>query len=252
MDGALADKSQIAGPGSILFGLHDLILDTRGTSTAADDTYAWVHVVGGPEANYTSPQTLNDGLGTVRRLTGSATGLGLEIFDVGNLLSSGLDYVQLGAFTGGPDGKAYFAVSGPNYVLMPLTGSAQYRGGTRGTYINAAGVSAYTAGDIAMTANFASRDVTGSASNFRAVNAAGASVTLPSGLDFTFTASQLLAQRHRFEGSASNATMTGTVIGEFGGPSGGGPEEAGIAYQLQTATPGGPMLFGAGGLERID
>lgn len=237
-------------------------IDRKGTTATSDDVYSF-RFIGGVaviDKFYTNPQTGNDGLGpirtaanVVRDFTGTSFVAGdsstLTLYDITNVLEGGLDYVQLGKVAPNPINGAYtfFAVGrSPSTVVMPTTGSARFDGGTRGAYINAAGTSYSTASDVILTANFGTGAITGSTSNFRMINSSGATVAPPSSLDFNFSAN---IAGSTFNGTASGASMTGSVNGAFYGPSGGAPVEAGLAYRL-TGTAGGGTLVGVGGLKK--
>jgi hypothetical protein len=173
----------------------------------------------------------------------------LTLFDITNVLQGGLDYVQLGAVAPNPVNGAYtyFAVGRSSGTpTMPTTGSARYDGGTRGVYIDGSNAAFSTASDVTMTANFASGAVSGSTSNFKMTNAAGASVTAPASLAFTFNGN---IAGSGFTGTASNTGMTGGVSGAFYGEPGGAPAEAGLSYNLVSGAGGGSMM-GVGGLKK--
>ncbi|KQZ17773.1 transferrin-binding protein-like solute binding protein [Caulobacter sp. Root1472] len=207
---------------------------------------------------YADFESKNDGLGPVRvgksyindigGLKPGGTGA-LTLFDITNVLQGGLDYVQLGEVAPNPVNGAYtfFAVGRTaGTPVMPNTGSARYDGGTRGIYVDGANTTFSTASDVTMTANFGTGAVNGSTSNFKMVNAAGSAVTAPAGLAFTFNGNIAGA---KFTGTASNAGMTGNVSGAFYGEPNGAPVEAGLSYNLGSATGGGSMM-GVGGLKK--
>lgn len=203
-------------------------------------------------------ESKNDGLGPVRVGKSYINDIGgfrpggtgaLTLFDITNVLQGGLDYVQLGEVAPNPINGAYtfFAVGRtPATPVMPSTGSARYDGGTRGIYIDGANTKFSTASDVTMTANFGSGAVSGSTSNFKMVNAAGAAVTPPAGLAFTFNGNMAGS---KFTGTASNAGMNGNVSGAFYGEPNGAPVEAGLSYNLGSTTGGGSMM-GVGGLKK--
>lgn len=207
---------------------------------------------------YADFESKNDGLGPVRvgksyindigGLKPGGTGA-LTLFDITNVLQGGLDYVQLGEVAPNPVNGAYtfFAVGRTAATpVMPNTGSARYDGGTRGIYVDGANTTFSTASDVTMTANFGTGAVNGSTSNFKMVNAAGGAVTAPAGLAFTFNGN---IAGSKFTGTASNAGMTGNVSGAFYGEPNGAPVEAGLSYNLNSATGGGSMM-GVGGLKK--
>ncbi|WP_292226936.1 hypothetical protein, partial [Brevundimonas sp.] len=131
-------------------------IDRRGTSDTSDDVYSFRNLDGASviDKHYTNPQSRNDGLGSVRVATNVVRDINgafvpgdsstLTLYDITSVLQGGLDYVQLGRISPNPVGGAYtyFAVGqAPAAILMPSTGSAQYEGGTRGQYVDGAGVS---------------------------------------------------------------------------------------------------------------
>ncbi len=231
-------------------------IDRRGTSQTSDDRYAFRNLAGAAVINklYTNPEARTDALGNVRVATNVALNISgdlvpgdgstLTLYDITSVLQGGLDYVQLGRISPNPANGAYtyFAVGqAPSVAIMPTTGSAQYQGGTRGEYINGAGVSYATASDLSLTANFGTGAVTGSASNFRMIDANNASVTPPYNLNFSMSAT---ISGTSFSGSATGSAMTGSVDGAFYGAS--SPTEAGIGFSLNE-TGGGAKLVGVGG-----
>jgi hypothetical protein len=207
---------------------------------------------------YANFQSKDDGLGPVRvgeswvndiaGLRPGGTG-SLTLFDITNVLQGGLDYVQLGEVTPNPVNGAYtfFAVGRLGGApVMPATGSARYDGGTRGVYVDGANAVFSTASDVTMTANFGTGSVNGSTSNFKMTNAAGAAVTAPASLAFTFNGNIIGS---KFAGAASNTGMAGNVSGAFYGEPGGAPVEAGLSYNLSSSAGGGSMM-GVGGLKK--
>jgi hypothetical protein len=172
----------------------------------------------------------------------------LTLFDITNVLQGGLDYIQLGRLSPTFTGRAldYFVVGQPLAVAMPTSGSARFDGGTRGAYISASGTTISTSSDITLNANFATGAITGSTSNFYAVDATGAAVFTPHDLGFNFTAA---ISGSRFGGTATSSTMSGVVNGGFFGETGQPPVEAGLTYSL-TETGGGGTMIGVGGLKK--
>lgn len=232
-------------------------IDRRGTSDTSDDVYSFRNLDGASviDKHYTNPQSRNDGLGSVRVATNVVRDINgafvpgdsstLTLYDITSVLQGGLDYVQLGRVSPNPVGGAYtyFAVGQvPAAILMPSTGSAQYEGGTRGQYVDGAGVSYATASDLSLTANFGTGVVTGSASNFRMIDANKVSSSPPHSLNFNINAT---IAGSSFSGTATGAAMTGSVAGAFYGP--GTPTEAAIGFSLNE-TGGGGKLVGVGGL----
>lgn len=231
-------------------------IDRRGTSQTSDDIYTFRNLAGVAVVDkyYTDLQSRTDALGNVRVATNVVRNISgdfvpgdsstLTLYDITSVLQGGLDYVQLGRISPNPANGAYtyFAVGQtPSATIMPTTGTAQYQGGTRGEYINGAGVSYATASDLSLTANFGAGSVTGSASNFRMIDANNASVTPPFNLNFNISATLSGAS---FSGSATGSAMTGSVDGAFYGA--GSPTEAAIGFSLNE-TGGGGKLVGVGG-----
>lgn len=220
-----------------------------------------VGYLGGVSVNYRyfgAFESKTDGLGPVRvgksyinDISGfkpGGTGA-LTLFDITNVLQGGLDYVQLGEVAPNPVNGAYtfFAVGRTAATpAMPTTGTARYDGGTRGVYVNGSNVAFSTASDVTMTTNFATGAVSGSTSNFKMIDAAGAAVAAPASLAFTFNGN---IAGTAFTGTASNTGMTGAVQGAFYGEPGGAPVEAGLSYNLGSTTGGGSMM-GVGGLKK--
>ena len=237
-------------------------IDRKGTTQASDDVYLFSYFGGASVIYkfYTDLQNKNDGLGPVR--TGKnvvrdlfsgefkpGDGSTLTLFDITNVLQGGLDYVQLGQVSPNPINGAYtfFAVARtPSPTVMPSTGTARFDGGTRGAYISGAGTTYATASDVTLSANFATGAITGSTSNFKMVDANGATATQPHSLDYNFTAN---IAGSTFAGTASSTSMSGSVNGAFYGESGGAPAEAALAYTLGETT-GGGKLVGVGGLKK--
>ncbi|MDP1913789.1 transferrin-binding protein-like solute binding protein [Brevundimonas sp.] len=244
---------------------YEAVLIERGErSRVDDDSYVFWSAAGATLMNrrYVNFAESSDGLGRIRTGTNTSTdtdifgniipgsdGTTLTLFDITNVLQGGLDYVQLGRVSNGVSNgvQTYFAVGDPTpSPVMPTTGSARYAGGTRGTYLTAAGVSYQTASDITMNANFGTGQITGSTTNLRMIDSNGAAATTPAGLNFNFTANIAGAA---FNGTASSPSMTGSVDGRFYGEPGGAPVEAGLSYSLGAAA-GGGRLVGVGGLKR--
>lgn len=232
-------------------------IDRRGTSQTSDDLYAFRNAEGAAVIDrfYTNPQSRNDGLGSVRVATNVVRDINgayipgdsstLTLYDITSVLQGGLDYVQLGRVAPNPANGAYtyFAVGQtPVAMVMPTTGTAQYQGGTRGEYINGAGVSYRTASDLTLTANFGTGAVTGSASNFRMIDDVGAPAAAPYSLNFDFSAN---ISGSSFSGTATGSAMTGSVSGAFYGA--GSPTEAALGFSLNE-TGGDGKLVGVGGL----
>lgn len=246
--------------GTNTFPFDYMQIDRRGTPQASDDRYVFSYF--GASVNYRIYQSLeskNDGLGPVR--TGSnivldqfsglprpGDGSVLTLYDITNVLQGGLDYIQLGQISPTFTGRAmdFFVVGQPLAVSMPTSGSARFDGGTRGAYISASGTTISTSSDITLNANFATGAVTGSTSNFYAVDANGAAVFTPHDLGFNFTAT---IAGSTFGGTASSTTMSGAVKGGFYGEAGRAPVEAGLTYSL-TETVGGGTMIGVGGLKK--
>lgn len=263
--GANGPKAVISTNGSAGGMPYEAVLIQRGDRTRLDDdTYAFWSTAGVTVMNrrYNGFTAGNDGLGPVRTGTNDSTftdiggnivpgsdGTTVTLFDITNVLQGGLDYVQLGRVSNGAANgvHTYFAVGDNSPApVMPATGSARYAGGTRGSYVTGAGAVYQTASDITMDANFGTGQITGSTSNLKMIDSAGAAVTTPGGLNFTFTANIAGAV---FTGTASNPSMTGSVDGGFYGEPGGAPVEAGLSYSLDE-TVGGGRLVGVGGLKR--
>lgn len=246
---------------SVGFPFEAFQIDRNGTAQTTDDVYLLSSYAGAAVVRqfYTDPQKGNDGLGPIRTSTNvvrdpfsgafvPGDGTALTLFDITNVLQGGLDYVQLGRVSL-PSGNAnaFFAVARtPSATVMPATGSARFTGGTRGSYINGAGTTNATASDIALDADFGSGAITGSTSNFRMIDASGATATPPNSLDFNFTAT---TSGSAFIGAASSPSRSGSVDGAFYGEPGGAPVEAGLAYRL-VDTIGGGTLVGVGGLKK--
>lgn len=233
-------------------------IDRRGTSDTSDDVYSFRNLDGASviDKRYANPQSRNDGLGSARVATNVVRDINgalvpgdsstLTLYDITSVLQGGLDYVQLGRVSPNPAGGAYtyFAVGQVQpTMIMPTTGTAQYEGGTRGQYINGAGVSYATASDLSLTANFGTGAVTGSASNFRMIDANSASASPPYSLNFNITATISGAS---FSGAATGSAMTGAVDGAFYGA--GAPTEAALGFSLNETGGGGGKLVGVGGL----
>ncbi len=259
----LGPQASLRADGTVTTDAFDYFsIQRKGSGTLfAEDTYVLANfgLVSLFYHYYKGFESKNDGLGPVRvageyrhdgfgNLLPVASG-SMTLFDITNVLQGGLDYVQLGKVAPNPINGAYtfFAVGRyPATPSMPTTGSARYDGGTRGIYVDGANTAFSTASDVTMTANFGTGAVNGSTSNFKMVNAAGAAVTAPAGLAFTFNGNIAGAS---FAGTASNAGMTGNVSGAFYGEPNGAPVEAGLSYNLGSATGGGSMM-GVGGLKK--
>lgn len=253
----------IAANGTLTTTAYEALLFNRaGTTQTSDDSYTFLSYAGATVVSkaYNNPQTGNDGLGPVRTaanvtrdaISGATLpgdGSVLTFFDITNVLQGGLDYVQLGQVSPPSAGGSlgFFAVARtPSSTAMPTTGSARFDGGTRGAYISGSGTRYATASDVTLTANFGTGAVTGSTSNFRMVDAGGATATQPHSLNFNFTAN---IAGSTFTGTASSPSMTGAVDGAFYGEPSAAPVEAGLSYRL-TETAGGGMLIGVGGLKK--
>jgi hypothetical protein len=259
----LGPQAGLRADGTVTTSTFDFFsIQRKGSATLFDeDTYVLANFASASLIYhyYKGFQNKDDGLGPVRvggeyrsdgfgNLLPVASG-SMTLFDITNVLQGGLDYVQLGEVAPNPVYGAYdfFAVGRyPATPSMPTTGSARYDGGTRGVYVNGSNVAFSTASDVTMTANFGSGAVSGSTSNFKMVNAAGAAVTAPAGLAFTFNGNIAGAA---FTGTASNAGMTGDVRGAFYGEPNGAPVEVGLSYNLGSTTGGGSMM-GVGGLKK--
>ena len=267
--GAASERYAITGDPAGYFDArnsqYNIVVDRKGTATPDDDTFTYDYpdAVSATRMSFSNFTIANTPLGVVRTANGTdgagRTGT-LDLYEISNVLGGGLDYVQLGRITGtvAPirQGASYFAVGQQHLASnLPTTGTARFSGGTRGTYVDDTGAALSTASDISMTVNFGTLSLTGSTSSFRATNASGASVTLPSGLDFAFTANIYTDPSRAssaFSGTATNATMTGVVQGNFYGPPTGAPVEAGLAYSLKPVggSSTGSGLYGVGGLKR--
>jgi hypothetical protein len=225
-------------------------------ASTADDIYHFKYLSLDPV--FTNFVSGSDGLGPARasETTTGGTDWGLILYDVSSTLSGSLDYVQLGTLLrdNGPNDASviYFAV-GPAFdtAALPTTGTARYDGGTRGYYVNSAGVLYFTGSDITMTANFASSNITGSTSNFRFTNENAVSVAQPDNIAFTFTANISSNSNAQFFGigGVPGSNMGGLVYGRFMGEVSGPPTEAGLAYSFENPSTGA-FMAGAGALNQ--
>jgi hypothetical protein len=215
------------------------------TYVSATDSYI--------EHNYSDFQASQDQLGRVRTgvsvasPTAAADGSSLTLYDITDVLNGGLDYVQLGQFTPADTSgvSSYFAL-GARLLgsSMPHTGTAEFKGGTRGSYISASGARYETAGDVSLTADFGTGAIDGSASDFRFVDSGGASVAAPADLHFEFHGRISVAT---FGGVATGQNMSGSVGGAFYGEPSGPPVEAGMVYRLGGTD--GSFMNGVGGMK---
>lgn len=233
-------------------------IDVGSRTDVQDDLYVlsiWVSATDSYiDHNYSSFQASQDGLGRIRTgasvasSTAAADGSTLTLFDITNVLNGGLDYVQLGMVpTSGQNAVTNYFALGPRLLgsSMPQTGTAEFKGGTRGSYTSAAGARYQTAGDVSLTANFGVDSVEGSASNFKFLNASGAVVTAPADLDFDFVGRISVST---ISAVATGQNMSGAIRGAFYGEPSGPPVEAGVTYFL--TGPDGSSMIGAGGLKK--
>lgn len=245
-------------------------LDSKGTASTADDSYV-LSTFASPSqtanATFSSLQTGFDGFSSVRFgqsnwSTSVQDTVSLTIFEFPSVLGGGLDFIQLARLTGSvtPSGTGVqYAVIGnvgsgflSPAVGLQTSGSATYRGETRGTYIDTAGQALDTVSSIQLLANFSSQSISGSASNFWGRDSSGGTVKLTDSLNLTFNGSismrsgPTLTSAPGVAGTVSNSTMTGTFEGFFYGQSGGLPVELGIGYAV--TGPNGSTMFGVGGL----
>lgn len=235
-----------------------IAIDPR-TPSRTDDIYDFGNLGGVAVVykTYTNLTVGSDGLGNTR--TGSnvvrdvsgefraGDGSKMTLFDIENTLRVGLDYVQLGRLSSGANNAihTYFAVGRTNpVVVLPTTGTGQYAGGTRGSYITGAGTHYNTASDLSMSVDFVTSRVTGSTSNFRMTDDLGALVAAPDGLSFTITAD---VYGTRVIGTTRSSTMSGWIDGRFYGAPSGAPTEVGFTYGLEEASGGGRMIGVGGG-----
>lgn len=177
-------------------------------------------------------------------------------FDLGTSLAGALDNVFLIAVAGDTFSTSQnygFVVFGTQTAPgdMPTTGTAAFRGNTRGVYLDGAGQFFRTDSQVTMNANFATGAVSGQATNFRSLGDyfPGSSPNL---LDFGFSGS-IASGSSTFGATASSAAgglgLTGRVEGAFYGAAGVAPDEAGFAYQLG-APGGGSFMAGAAIMKR--
>jgi hypothetical protein len=174
-------------------------------------------------------------------------------FDLGPSLAGALNNVFLMAFTGDlfSRNQSYgFVVFGTQTAAadMPTSGSATFRGQTRGVYLDTAAQFYRTASDLELTANFATGAVDGAATNFRMSADYHLGAPAATMLDFNFSGT-IAGGTSTFSGNAASVTgglgLTGRVEGAFYGDPGVAPDEVGLAYQL--GTPGsGAFMAGAG------
>jgi hypothetical protein len=241
--------------------LH-LANDTNGVTVAPTGTYTFRYVDFSSNITQTfvPSRTFSDALGTGKSSGGPYR---FYLFDLSSALSGSLDHVQLLKFettAGVPQTHTAYMAFGNRTPAssIPTSGSASYAGGTRGSY--ATGSDLYsTASDLSLSVNFASNTVTGAATNFRFMApATGALIAAPVVADFSFNGA-LATDRSAFDAVVTAAApfTSGRVQGQFFGPTGGGPEEAGVSYFITTGAPPAtpalapPSLFGGGVLGRM-
>ncbi len=253
-------QSNVAGP-----GFDYVAFDNKKTQRTDDDQWVFYYFAASVIYRYyDTPVAKTDGLGRIRvgsnyrrdGVTGEHTpgdGSVLTLYDIGNVLQGGLDYVQLGSLTAAnaTGAPSYFVVgSGYSRPTLPTTGTAKFDGGARGSYVTGAGAVYSTLSDMTLTADFAKASVTGAASNFFVTDASGAAAFAPRDLNFNMTGTIAIDPVYgpRFAGAASGTNMTGTVAGAFYGQPGQAPAEIGLNYKLTDT--GGGALIGVGGLKR--
>lgn len=252
-------------------GLLRTTMDLKGTVSRSDDSFFFdiPASVSVSIAGYPTLQSSFDGFSTVRTGTAAWTTSGqpvtLTIFELPTVLGGGLDYLQVSRMSGaltpfGNTGTAYSVSgvssfnSGPPGITLPTSGSATYRGETRGDYIDAAGNTYSTASKIELVAYFGQSSIAGSATNFWGRDSAGVVAKLPDALDFNFNATIAVStgpngfQWQGFSGVASNAGMNGPIQGFFYGRQNGPPVEIGLTYGLSSNNGSQATLYGAGGL----
>ena len=174
-------------------------------------------------------------------------------FDLSDSLAGALDNVFLVSVQGNLFDKNQnngFVVFGTQTAAanMPTSGSATFKGNTRGVYLDAVGNLYNTDSKLTMDANFATGAVSGAATDFRSSGDFFTGQTSDK-LDFNFNAS-INSGTSTFSGTAASAAggvgLTGHVEGAFYGAPGVAPDEAGIAYQL--GNPGGGAFMAGGGI----
>jgi hypothetical protein len=238
----------------------NVVVNPGATGATTDDSYTVKYNLHGTTytQTFSNPAAKTDALGSLSGTQASQSGLiaNFALFNVASALSGSLDYVQIAAYdrqtvAGAEDA---FIVYGrqTNPADMPTTGSATYKGGTRGLYITSAGETFQTSSDISMSANFASGAISGSTANFRVINSGGTMVSRNEDLNLSFNAS-ITAGSPVFSGSASSTLstaagglgLTGNVEGSFFGAAGQAPDEAGLVYKLGTPITGNFLIGGA-------
>jgi hypothetical protein len=125
---------------------------------------------------------------------------------------------------------------------------SQLYGTTRGLYFTSAGTQLSTSSDLSITVNFQPyARISGSATNFKFLDANGALVPRPEVSALNFDA-RLDISSSRFSGQVTtqgSEAMRGTFQGNFYGPAAATPEELGFAYSVGTQGTG-PAMIGAG------
>ncbi|HVZ29706.1 MAG TPA: transferrin-binding protein-like solute binding protein [Asticcacaulis sp.] len=232
------------------------------TAATTDDIYTVsynLHGVAYTQA-FANPTAKTDALGNLSGTQSIQGGLiaNFALFNVASALSGSLDYVQIAAYDrqtlAGAGAEDAFIVYGRQTAVadMPTSGTATYKGGTRGLYITTAGETFQTASDLTLSANFGTGAVSGSTANFRVINSAGTLTARNEDLNLSFNAN-IGAGSARFSGAAASTLstaagglgLTGTVEGTFYGAAGQAPDEAGLVYKLGTPISGNFMLGGA-------
>ncbi len=241
--------------------LVNVVVNPGSTSATTDDSYTVKYNLHGTTYTqvFSNPVARTDALGNLAGTQVTSSGLvnNFALFNVASALSGSLDYVQIAAYdrstlTGAED---VFIVYGrqTSPADMPTSGSATYKGGTRGLYITTAGETLQTASDITMSTNFASGAISGSTANFRVMNiTTGALVARNEDLNFAFNAN-ITSGSPVFSGTASSSLSTGAgglglsgnVEGAFFGAAGQAPDEAGLVYKLGTPLTTNFLMGGA-------
>jgi hypothetical protein len=229
------------------------------TNATSDDTWTVKYQAGtiNFEQTYSGLTASSDVLTRYRAAGATQNGLNSSffLFDFDTALTGALNYVTLAAYERniGTDGaELAFMPIGLRTAgsAMPTTGSAQFRGATRGLYVSSAGELFGTTSALRMTANFESGAISGQTSNFKFQNGNGALATRTELLDFVFSG-RIDQANARFSGTALTGSLSGggigisgTVEGTFNGPTSAPATEAALTYALGNAGSGAYMLGG--------
>ena len=242
----------------------NVVIDPGATSATSDDTYTVNFQAGGVNFSqtYTGLTQASDVLTNYRRATATGSD-GLEsafyIFDFDQALTGALNYVTLAAYERqvGTDGaELAFLPIGRRSISVPSTGTALFRGATRGLFVSGAGELFGTTSEVSLTANFGAGTVSGQANRFRFQNSSGALVTRPEVLDFIFngslngTTASFGANAVGSPISTNGLGITGRVEGQFFGSTTGGPTEVGLTYALGNPSTG-PYMLGGGVMGKL-